>query len=290
MLTDKEKNHLTENWARIAIFFNCPPLKPSPPKIGCVYAAEMSDDTVKIGVTQDVDRRINEIQRQVYLDVKRVYHTDYAPFDFVTKVEKACHAAFADRRVRGEYFDITFEEAVAELDSHADEIADALHKADQRYLDEIDYFFNEFLPEYKAKFSAEITNEFEEETDATFTEEFEEEFALAYVLEMSNNTLRIGQTCNFNEELRRITEETNLDIKNFCTSPFMSFLDAWHLKNSCEYKYLKKISKGECCTFAEVKAVLQASPVDKLLAIADRMEPSPEKNILLNQAAAIILS
>lgn len=39
-----------------------------------------------------------------------------------------------DRRVCGEFFNITFEEAVAELDKHAAEISAALADADQRYL------------------------------------------------------------------------------------------------------------------------------------------------------------
>ena len=39
----------------------------------------------------------------------------------MTKLERRCHSTFAGRQVRGEYFDITFEEACAELDRHADE-------------------------------------------------------------------------------------------------------------------------------------------------------------------------
>ncbi len=69
----------------------------------------------------------------------------------MTKLERRCHSTFAGRQVRGEYFDITFEEACAELDRHADEIADALKVADEKLLDQINFYFNEFLPEYEAK-------------------------------------------------------------------------------------------------------------------------------------------
>lgn len=122
--------------------------KPYPPKMGCVYAFAMSDGTTKIGVSQDADRRKPEVQNARCLDVLQSHHTSYAPYSLMTKIELACHAAFADRRVRGEYFNITFEEAVSEFDKHSDEIAAALAEADQRYIDELDYYYNEFLPEY----------------------------------------------------------------------------------------------------------------------------------------------
>ena len=149
MLTNKEKQKLVHKWICRLNMCGQLPETVHEPKIGCVYAAEMSDNTTKIGVSQDADRRIKEIKQQVYLDVKRVHHTDYAPFDFMTKLEKTCHAAFADRRVRGEFFDISFEEAVAELDSHAEEIIAVRKAADEKLLDEINFFFNEFLPNMK---------------------------------------------------------------------------------------------------------------------------------------------
>ena len=130
------------------------PIRPIPPQLACVYAAEMSDDTVKIGVSIHPDERIHQVANAVYLEVKRVHHTAFAPRSFMYDVENWCHAAFANRRVRGEFFNITFEEAVAELDSHADKIATALAKADQRYLAELDYFFNEYFPEYEKKQAA----------------------------------------------------------------------------------------------------------------------------------------
>jgi len=122
--------------------------KPCAPTLACVYAFEMGDSTVKIGVTQDVEDRAKNVSRAKCQDILRVHNTPFAPYRFMTKLEKRCHAAFADRRVRGEYFNITFEEACAELDSHADEIADALYDADQQFLDRIDYYYNEFLPKF----------------------------------------------------------------------------------------------------------------------------------------------
>ena len=149
MLNYEEKKTLELKWFSSTNSFNFPPQKPSPLKLACIYAFEMGDSTVKIGVTQDADRRKLSIRQVKCQDVLRVHSTSLAPRDFMTKLELRCHRAFSERRGRGEYFNITFEEACAELDSHAAEIAAALHAADRRYLDEVTFFFNEFLPEYK---------------------------------------------------------------------------------------------------------------------------------------------
>ena len=62
MLNDQEKRDLKRKWLTTAEFFHCSPPKPSPPKLGCVYAFEMGDSTVKIGVSEDADRRKGEVQ------------------------------------------------------------------------------------------------------------------------------------------------------------------------------------------------------------------------------------
>lgn len=135
---------------------------------------------------------------------------------------------------------ITFEEAVAELDSHADEIAAALHKADEP---------DEYAP------------------DCFFT----------YIVKLSNGKTRIGVASNFNEELERIMDETGLDIVDFHTTPFMSYLDAWHLKEHCKRLFLASDMTGEfySADFPEVKAAL-VSPDDKftkLLSLAKKDLP-----------------
>ena len=151
MLNDKEKATLRKNFWRDAQLCFGHPLRPCPPQLVCLYALEMSDGSVKIGVTKNLDKRIGNVKRSVYLDVLRTHQTALAPRRFIFSLEKICHAAFEARRVRGEFFNITFEEAQAELDRHAQSIADALHAADQKYIDVLDFYFNEFLPEYEAK-------------------------------------------------------------------------------------------------------------------------------------------
>ena len=254
MLTDQEKKQLKNQWLSFAALFRCSPMTPSPPEVACVYAFDMSDDTVKIGVTTNVDKREKGVQSAVYLEVKRRHQTGYAPLDFMRQIEARCHATFVGRRERGEYFSITFEEAVAELDSHADEIAAALHKADEP---------DEYAP------------------DCFFT----------YIVKLSNGKTRIGVASNFNEELERIMDETGLDIVDFHTTPFMSYLDAWHLKEHCKRLFLASDMTGEfySADFPEVKAaILAENKFNKLLTIIDRLPDSEEKTRLVLQAASLI--
>ena len=277
MLTDHEKKMLKRKWLRtpelcFTLFHRIvKPDRPSPPELACVYAAEMSDDTTKIGVSTNHDKRIKQIKGQVYLDVKRAHHTAYAPLEFMRVIEARCHATFADRQVRGEFFDISFEEAVTELNKHAADIADALHKADQRYLDELDYFFNEFLPEYEGKilnkstetkipkYNQEVTHVRESKTAVVDDNENSEiirlkkqlsdlekfEFAVVYVLLMSNGTVKIGMTKDLTERVKQLKAETGLYVLKFRTTPFMPREEAAELEAKLKEMFAAYCMGGE---------------------------------------------
>ena len=245
--------------------------KPCAPTLACVYAFEMGDSTVKIGVTQDVEDRAKNVSRAKCQDILRVHNTPFAPYRFMTKLEKRCDAAFADRRVRGEFFDISFEEAVTELNKHAADIADALHKADQRYLDELDYFFNEFLPEYEGKilnkstetkipkYNQEVTHVRESKTAVVDDNENSEiirlkkqlsdlekfEFAVVYVLLMSNGTVKIGMTKDLTERVKQLKAETGLYVLKFRTTPFMPREEAAELEAKLKEMFAAYCMGGE---------------------------------------------
>lgn len=140
MLSDMEKRKLEAQFSFNTSLFWGHTLSYPTPSLACVYAFEMSDNTVKIGVTRNVKKRAKSVASAVYLDVLRIHQTDFAPFHDMVSVEQACHAAFADRRVRGEIFNISFAEACAELDRHADEIAILLKSADEKYIEESTYY------------------------------------------------------------------------------------------------------------------------------------------------------
>lgn len=86
----------------------------------CVYILEMSNATVKIGVTQDLYRRQNAISTGSGLNIVRWCHTSGLPRNEAYMIENACHKTFRYKRIKGEFFEISFEEAVAELQKYAD--------------------------------------------------------------------------------------------------------------------------------------------------------------------------
>ena len=163
MLSEEEKKELMSNF-----LFNIEcygePLKIFPPKTACVYALEMSDKTVKIGVTGNLEERISQIQKVAYLKVKRFYRTEFAPRDFMFQLEQTCRKNLDGYHSHGEYFNISFDDACAELDKHADDIALAIRLAEEKYLDELN-FLEEFKKQYsnhqKSKKETESVSDFE---------------------------------------------------------------------------------------------------------------------------------
>ena len=87
----------------------------------CVYALDMSDATIKIGSSGDLEKRIITLKREKKLDVLREYHTDFTTRKAALALEKSCHEAFADRRACGEFFNVSFDDAVAEIKRRAKE-------------------------------------------------------------------------------------------------------------------------------------------------------------------------
>ena len=99
-------------------------LKP-PPGFSRVYAMEMSNGKVKIGMSSDTKKRKSSVQSSGGLKVARIHQTFLMPVNFARVIEARCHATFAFRNVQGEFFDITFDEACAELDRHDADIEEA---------------------------------------------------------------------------------------------------------------------------------------------------------------------
>lgn len=94
------------------------------PLLICVYALEMSNGTVKIGKTKILERRAHVIATSSGLEILNSYHTEYVHYSIASEIETACHRTFATYRTRGEFFKISFADAVAELDKYADRIAE----------------------------------------------------------------------------------------------------------------------------------------------------------------------
>lgn len=117
--------------------------------------------------------------------------------------------------------------------------------------------------------------------------------AVVYVVEFDNATCKIGFTGNLTERIDKLMELTKLDYSRwFATAP-MSIEDVRQLESSLKARFADYHLQAEfySAPFDDIKATLMTSPdhrVDKLIAIADRLEPCPERNQLLLQAATLI--
>lgn len=89
----------------------------------CVYILKMSNGTIKIGCTENFRRRARQIETASGLKIVDWSHTEYLLAQHAYTVEATCHRAFNDHKIRGEFFNITFDEACAELEKH-EEITD----------------------------------------------------------------------------------------------------------------------------------------------------------------------
>ena len=89
--------------------------RPDPrPDLACVYALELDNNFVKIGMSNNVDSRQGSIRRKLKMNTLRTYQTDFMPRQKANQIEKSCHKFFRDKLAyRHEYFNITFAEACA---------------------------------------------------------------------------------------------------------------------------------------------------------------------------------
>lgn len=83
-----------------------------------VYVFELNNSLVKIGVSNNIGRRAGEIQDITGAKILHAARSQMAFYAKVaTEIESDCHKHFASRRDHGEFFKITFDEAVAYLKS-----------------------------------------------------------------------------------------------------------------------------------------------------------------------------
>lgn len=114
------------------------------------------------------------------------------------------------------------------------------------------------------------------------------EVAVVYIILLANGLVKIGYSSDFNRRLKEIRKETKLEVVDFFTTNFMSLEEARKLEATLKAKFFDYLVSGEFFNvdFQTLKAALGGeSKVNKLLEIAREMEPCPEKNSLLLQAA-----
>ena len=104
-----------------------------------VYAFLMSDNTVKIGIAGDVEKRMPQIERQYKLTVMNWHYSPLMTRKDALKLEAMCQKIFSPYRTEGEFFSVNFRSACALIDSYSkiiDERSD-LNRA-EKLLDIVD--------------------------------------------------------------------------------------------------------------------------------------------------------
>ena len=91
---------LADEWESIA---------PKPKSV--VYVLNFSNDTVKIGVTQDIERRKKTLCGMSGLKIKREWNTDLLERGIAYKIEKFSHDELNPQRTQGEFFAVPFDDA-----------------------------------------------------------------------------------------------------------------------------------------------------------------------------------
>lgn len=80
-----------------------------------VIASELEPNTVKIGLSRDPDKRVKQLQTGHAAPLK-VFHQVAFPAQNTRLVEQILHRELNHKRIRGEWFSLTIEQAIAEVD------------------------------------------------------------------------------------------------------------------------------------------------------------------------------
>ncbi len=78
------------------------------------------DKPVKIGYAKCPEQRLGDLQVGTHEELFIYYSTSHLTLDEAKKIERAVHKAFATKHIRGEWFDVSIEEATKEIDRHID--------------------------------------------------------------------------------------------------------------------------------------------------------------------------
>lgn len=78
-----------------------------------LYVLEFANGTIKIGITNEKDKRLKAIQSASGMEIKRKYFTNV--IENVHILETELHRHFKNNRLKGEFFSVSYEDAVAEV-------------------------------------------------------------------------------------------------------------------------------------------------------------------------------
>lgn len=124
----------------------------------CVYVNAMSDDTVKIGKTNDYRRRANEIRRKTNLEIIKAYRTGYLPSPIASDIESSCLRAFDFCRTQGEFLNASFAEVCNKVSERAITIIETDRKLFVTQWPDANAEYDKFLAEIPVR-EADIASE-----------------------------------------------------------------------------------------------------------------------------------
>jgi hypothetical protein len=76
--------------------------------------AAKKEGPVKLGLSQDPARRVRQLQTGS-AELLQIHHTEEVPDDRVRIAESALHQMLGHKRLKGEWFRMSVEEAIAEV-------------------------------------------------------------------------------------------------------------------------------------------------------------------------------
>lgn len=82
-------------------------------KMKRIYIIESERSAIKIGISQDVEKRIRTLSKQGGFKVKNLYYTEYCSNAY--SIEHDIHLMYKDKCIDSEWFDVPFKDAVSAL-------------------------------------------------------------------------------------------------------------------------------------------------------------------------------
>lgn len=95
-----------------------------------VYVFDMENDTVKIGISNSVGRRRNDISNSSGMDIPRWCYSKALPKNRAFGIEAELHRHFNENRTRGEFFKIPYADACDKLSEYTKVFYDGTSSGD----------------------------------------------------------------------------------------------------------------------------------------------------------------
>lgn len=94
-----------------------------------IYVVEKESGAVKIGISQDAEKRIRTLSKQGGFKIMNLFHTN--PCSNAREIEHQMHIKYKEFRIDGEWFKVSFDDSVKSLKEIFDKKASFIPKEDK---------------------------------------------------------------------------------------------------------------------------------------------------------------